>query len=548
MIPSDANPTAEIEDDAHRQVSESTAELVAGEVKRLHPLTLIFDTLTNIRRAIIPLAFGSYSIMRASSLGGTLTIGVFVVGIFVTTLFRYFSVRYQIAENDLIVDEGIISRKHRTIPVQRIQNIDLKQTLLHRLFKVAEVRVETASGTEPEATLRVLSMTDIDALRRSIFAIRNKSSVKETAAEDSEALTSSPRSVDHAVESERKPEILLGIPMKQLLVAGLLSNRGFVFVGIGIGLFFQFMPDDFSIRDRLRSLDNDIPAAINADVISKFGLPIVVAFGVAIGLMFLKSLSVAWYILRFSGYRLQIDGDDLQVRCGLFTQVSATVPRRRIQFISIHRGFMQRWFSLGSIRIETAGGAGGNNEDASASVGRRWFIPIIAESEIPRIVHRLRPEFEWNETEFDWKPLAPNAKNRLRRIGLVVATLLTTAVAVLIRPWGWISFAAFVPLAWMYASRKARSMRYARDGSRIVYRSGVLVRKCSITFLDKTQTVSITQSPFDRRWSMATLSVDTAAAGPAQHRIDVPMLSDSFAESEYETIAALASQKQLQWN
>ncbi len=42
------------------------------------------------------------------------------------------------------------------------------QNPLHRLLGVAEVRVETASGSEPDATLRVLSLADVDRLKHEL--------------------------------------------------------------------------------------------------------------------------------------------------------------------------------------------------------------------------------------------------------------------------------------------------------------------------------------------------------------------------------------------
>ena len=41
---------------------------------------------------------------------------------------------------------------------------------------------------------------------------------------------------------------------------------------------------------------------------------------------------------------------------------------------------------------------------------------------------------------------------------------------------------------------------------------------------------------------MAKLSVDTAAAGPARHTIQIPYLSKDFAESEYREILRRASE------
>ena len=54
-----------------------------------------------------------------------------------------------------------------------------------------------------------------------------------------------------------------------------------------------------------------------------------------------------------------------------------------------------------------------------------------------------------------------------------------------------------------------------------------------MTFFEKIQTLRVDQSPFDRRWKMARLSIDTAAAGPADHLISVPYLDAAFVNQEF---------------
>ena len=44
-----------------------------------------------------------------------------------------------------------------------------------------------------------------------------------------------------------------------------------------------------------------------------------------------------------------------------------------------------------------------------------------------------------------------------------------------------------------------------------------------------------------RRWKMATLCIDTAGAGPAEHKIHVRLLDASFARQELQAIAREAS-------
>ena len=56
-------------------------------------------------------------------------------------LFRYWSYRYRLDHDELVVRQGVLFRNERHIPYARVQNIDLVQNPLHRLFGVAEVRL-----------------------------------------------------------------------------------------------------------------------------------------------------------------------------------------------------------------------------------------------------------------------------------------------------------------------------------------------------------------------------------------------------------------------
>ncbi len=50
-----------------------------------------------------------------------------------------------------MIRSGLIFRNERHVPFSRIQNVDAIQNVFHRLFGVAEVRVETGGGKEEEA-------------------------------------------------------------------------------------------------------------------------------------------------------------------------------------------------------------------------------------------------------------------------------------------------------------------------------------------------------------------------------------------------------------
>ena len=127
------------------------------------------------------------------------------------------------------------------------------------------------------------------------------------------------------------------------------------------------------------------------------------------------------------------------------------------------------------------------------------------------------------------------------RLALVVSVLLMGVGLAATRPWGALLGLAASPLLVWWASKRSKSMKYARTSDGVVYRSGILNRKTSMTFFEKVQVLEFYQSPFDRRWEMARLVVDTAASGPADHRVIVPYLDAGFVDRELEELRIRAA-------
>jgi len=535
----DAEPDEDSAAPINAYASQNTPSIPETEDRYLHPLSVIFSLVDLIKQNIIPAFLGIFGAAKGDLIYVGLAL-LFFVPTFIFALIRYFTIRYRISDGELVVQEGLIFRRVRTVPVERIQNIDMVQGILHRMLNLAEVRVETASGTKPEAVLKVLSLDEMERLREGVQLQKRTSQAASLDAAPGATLAhpdSSARALSPV--GSAASELLLKIPISWLAKAGFASNRGFVLVGLMLGFYFQFAqgnPGDIDAGDL--GLWNFIPD--DGSPLVKAG---VIAAGLAVGLVLLKLLGIGWYILRFFGYELRQVGDDFKISCGLLTKVSATVPRKRIQFISVHRGLIMRWMKLAAVRIETAGGAADDSENATTTVSRRWFIPVLPESSVAEMIAELRPGIDLNMDGYQWIPLAKRAQSRFIRIACVVSCVIVAATF-LTFGWQW-AIAALIafPILIFYAIRKSQSVKYARTESGVVYRSGVLAKKTSFSFFEKIQAASWRQTPFDRRWQMATLSVDTAAAGPAQHVIDIKYLDQEIAEEEYKQIVAMAAAK-----
>lgn len=526
----------------------------------LHWSSLFFDMVAHGRQYILPIAFAFISATRQNWFWGIAAI-VSLVFTLLRTFFRYFTLHFGIQKGELIVNQGLIFKSTRTIPTRKIQNIDLRQNLLHRLFGVYEVHVETASGQDAEAVLRVLTKSQIDQLRAEIFStaqVASADSVPHPAADfyntdvaspsttiqDFNATTTAPLGHQTTDSTQRRnpatehPEtVLLQVPISHLLFAGLTSNRGWVVVGVVIGLYYQFVSweswDNKVIGKWIRQLLPLMPHDQNGWL----GLA-------GIALLFwacLKLFGMGWYVVRFFGYRLALSGDDLRVTCGLLTSYSVTVPRERIQFISLQQPWLFRWRGYTRISIETAGSASQSDGQDQIQLMRTSFVPIIALSEVGPLLSAIRPGLHWDESLWTWQGTANGTRNRLLRFNLIVGCLISGLVSALYRPWGLLVPPVLIPLLIWYAHKTAKSLRYARTPFGVVYRSGLWTRKTSMTFFEKLQTMNITQSPFDRRWGMIELHFDTAGAGPADHPIHVRYLDQHWAQHEFSELRDLAS-------
>ena len=137
----------------------------------------------------------------------------------------------------------------------------------------------------------------------------------------------------------------------------------------------------------------------------------------------------------------------------------------------------------------------------------------------------------------DWTPVHPRAFTRLVRLQLIWIFLVAGMVGISI------GFVVLLPafllaaLAFWTARRLSRRLAIALTPTSVIVRTGAFNHRRSIARFSRIQSVSYTRSPFDRRWGMARISVDTAG-GSAEHRIEMPYLDEGMATEIYGRLRA----------
>lgn len=515
--------------------------------QRLHPATLLFELAKHLRNFAFPALLVFFGASRSSGgpggmfdrvpSGWEVWLLVPLVPAVVASVLRFLTFRLRFDAHEIVIRTGLLFRNERHLPFAKIQNLDAVQNVFHRLLGVVEIRVETGGGKDEEARLSVLPLAAFDQMRGRVFA--GRAAGAGVAATDAVV----------AVVPEAAEQTLLRLPVPELLLCGFLENKGMILIGTAYGVawesgvlggFWNLFGDAPYGRGFFRDLARGV---VDGQGLSLSLQAMTVALAALAFLMvFIRVVSMAWAFLRLYDFHLTRVREDLRIEFGLLTRVAATIPIRRVQTITIRQGPLHRWLARASVRVETAGGAG---SESAGPRDREWLAPLIRVHALPGLLDQIVPGFD--PSAVVWQPVHPRAFQRALKPNLVIAAAIaatwlvavgTSAIVVLLLSLVW---------AVIGARQYVRHLQWAEHDEVVLMRSGWIWRQETLARANKIQSVSVRQSPLDRRAAMARVRIDTAGAGAASHRVDIRYLDTAVAAGLAGRLANQAASTAFRW-
>ena len=461
-----------------------------GQEHRLHPLSWLFVLLAQLKQFILPLIVLLFAGRGdRNDLWGLIAVGVLVL----VSLAQYFTYRYRLRGDAIVVRSGWLHRSVREIPYARIHNVNLHQSLLHRLFGVAEVRLESAGGIKPEAQMRVLRLDQAEALEA---LVRQRSHA--------------PGSVEAAGTDAIESAPLLALSNGEVLRLGLISNRGMLVIAAAFGALAQTGDNVFGVLvDRWGKVAFGWFTGFAGDHAhdSPLVIGLAVASMVVLALVLVRLLSVLLAFLQYHGFTLREDDARIRVERGLLARTRSSAKRRRIQSWSLQEGVLHRWFDRRSLRVQTASGQRGEGGQQSL----KELAPVATPAQCDALIRHFLPDAGWGA--LDWQPLHRHAWWRIAVPGLLVLSIGSAALCWRFGPMG-LPALALLPLQLWRAHRIAAACGHASNERLVAWRTGWLSKTWNFAEIGKIQAVRLSQSPLDRRLGMASLLLDTAGASP----------------------------------
>jgi len=444
---------------------------------KLDPRSVPYRIVENGTRIVGIFLFSVFASSGGSMAGGGTNIGgflFFVVAGLVAVggwnaayVSRY---EYRVTADTFDIQSGVLSRREREIPFDRIQNVDIAQNVIQRALGIAEVRLETAGGTDTEASLKYVSRQEATRLQNLISERK--------------------RGVSRDEASETEGTLLFELDQRELTILGL-TSANFRFVGfIVIGLSFLGSP------------------VAARQVSPRAGLLLLLgpAFAIA-GLFVLWLASGVQAVLRYYGFRLTQQEEELRYSRGLLQQYSGTIPLSKVQSLMIRENVLARAVGYGSLVIETAGYAPGQESTSVESA-----VPIAKRDRVFELARAVEPV---GDIDFTQPPKRARTRYVARyTIALAIFVCLLGAIDTWLTalPYWYLAAGLWV-LVPPAAHLKWTHLGYHVDDDYIVTRAGFWTRRTTIVPLYRVQTIDASQTVFQRRRNLGTLVVDTATSG-----------------------------------
>jgi putative membrane protein len=496
-----------------------------GEDHRLHPWSWLFVLLMQLRHYFLPLVallvFGQRG-DRDPMWAQLIPLSAIAALVLVSVL-QYLSYRYRIGSDAITVRSGLLARNRREIPFARIHNVEVRQNPLHRLFGVAELRLESAGGVRPEAEMRVLKLDQALALER---LVRQRGQAPQAA--------DAWRPLDH--RRRHRTGAAAPVELGRGAHGPALQPR----LGTGDRRLRRAVPDRAAAGDgrghpawRPRSLRLCQPPA------SRRGRRLPAAGrSLLLGWLALRALSVVLTLLRYHGFTLSEQDRRLTVSAGLLSRTRSSVARRRIQAWTLRETTLHRWFGLRQLRIDSAAGGPRATRTAPCASWRRWHRQALQQ-----LVQHLLPQLQWPPAQ--WQSIPQRGWWRLCLGALLLVPLLAAAAYWRWGSWGLIVL-AWLPVALLVAHRQMARMGWYLDDHYVAVRGGWWKRWWRWAELDKVQGLRLQRSPLDKLLGTSSLQLDTAGAH-GDVALTLHYLPQAQAQHVMEQLAAALARRKLRW-
>lgn len=410
--------------------------------------------------------------------------GVVILVVIATgfAILGYYKHTFYIEGSELVVESGVLRRKKLIIPFDRIQVVNFEQTIIHQVFEVVRVFVDTAGSTKEECKLDALEKDVAENLRKTLLFTQNKNIDRgETTDQENKKGTTDEKFI---------PIMRLG-PV-DLLVAGLAENH---LKSGGVLIVFLFW-----ITEKLREIGLDVDEYTNQIPERDFSLDELLIFGVFF-LIILVFISLVRMVMRNYDLRFWRSENGFKITTGLITTRMTSALDKKIQTISWSDNLLKQMLGICDLRFKQA-------SSDTVTISKSIEIVGCRGEHIQFVRQSLYPYFDPDSIKLE----KPSIKMLYRLIlfTVLLSAALFVASFFLFEEFRFLAVVSLLYFSLQFSLQYHKSF-YGLNEDMLMIKGGAFGNRTTLIPLYKNQSLEISQSFYQRRHGLADVILYNAS-------------------------------------
>ncbi|WP_169833439.1 PH domain-containing protein [Paenibacillus oryzae] len=498
-----------------------------NEERRLHPLYLLYGLLSAVK-GFLPLIFigifNGFNWSRLLEWYWLAGISGLVVLILFFSYLEWRTTVFRLEDDRMVIRKGYLFREEKTLYYSRIHSVNVEQPLIQRLLGIAQLKIETpGGGKKADAVLQALSLKEAGAIKDQLrqFAGHPASSdaafgAQEKAADSPLAACESQEGVAASRSAESEP-----LQSDALWTSGLRSEdaerRGqgnkqhARVISLGPGKLFQaaatslnfglalaFLAGIYSFADDFIKLllpDHFFEQVIEDSAWLVSGVLMIIFVSLAV-LIFAWGLSVVLYVLKYSGFQIVRERDQVTLSYGLLEKKMVVFNPRNVQAVIVGESLLRQWMGYGEVKLQVV---------TSDKQEMLMLHPYIKLSEIQQLLDGYIPGFRMKSGQ-KLQPPPRRALLYYLRIPLLFAAAASIACIIMFGAAGsWCLLLVPLVAAWRFFCH--RSAGVLLEDRQLSLRRRWLSRSTYLIARPRIEAMKVSRSLGLRRKELASLSV-----------------------------------------
>ena len=303
-------------------------------------LVMFFDTIRHWARGLWPVLV--LWIFKFDEINKTYfflaVMGLFlVIAIFAYLRYLNFTFFLDYENQEFVINEGVLNKSRTTVQLDKIQQVNISQSLIQRIIGVYSLDVDTAGSAQKEGKIKAISHPLALELKACLLNNERKSAQEAAVPENHEA-----------APAEAFP--FIQISFISLLKIGITSN----YIR-SLGIILAFFATVWENVNNLAEHSTFDKSRIDTYIDKSLAIESV-AFVIAVLLCAVLVINLFRVIVRYFDYKIARQKGSLLLSFGLLNTKSTIIKPEKVQVTTVSRNYFQKKMNILELKIKQASG------------------------------------------------------------------------------------------------------------------------------------------------------------------------------------------------